>query len=46
MLTCTVSGKNYPEHLRRIRFKDSETSKTLVFLTNNFVLPATTICAL
>ena len=38
--------KDYPEHLRRIRFKDRETGKTLVFLTNNFTLPAATICAL
>jgi len=45
-LTGTTSHKNYPEHLRRIRFKDPDTSKTLVFLTNNFALPAATICAL
>lgn len=45
-LTGTTSRKDYPEHLRRIRFKDSQTGKTLVFLTNNFVLPAATICAL
>jgi IS4 transposase len=38
--------QEYPEHLRRIRFKDAETGKTLVFLTNNFTLPAATICAL
>ncbi len=38
--------KDYPEHLRCIRFKDPETGKTLVFLTNNFMLPAATICAL
>ena len=37
------SHKDYPNHLRRIKFKDSETSKTLVFLTNNFVLSAKTI---
>jgi hypothetical protein len=37
---------NYPEHLRRIRFKDPETGKTLVFITNNFALSAATICAL
>jgi transposase len=35
-----------PERLRRVRFKDAETSKTLVFLTNNFDLPALTIAAL
>ena len=36
----------YPEHLRRIRFKDPESGKTLVFLTNNTSLPALTIAAL
>jgi transposase len=40
------SAKNYPEHLRRIRFKDGESGKTLVFLTNNTTLPALTIAAL
>jgi len=38
--------KGYPEQLRRIRFKDPETGKTLVFLTNNLTLPALTIAAL
>ena len=37
---------HYPEHLRRIRFKDSEKDKTLIFLTNNTTLPALTIAAL
>ena len=45
-LTGVISRKDYPEHLRRIRFKDPETCKTLVFLTNNCILPAATICAL
>jgi len=40
------AAKNYPEHLRRIRFKDPESGKTLVFLTNNTSLPALTIAAL
>ena len=40
------SRRDYPVHLRRIRFKDPESGKTLVFLTNNFALPAQTICAL
>jgi hypothetical protein len=40
------SHQDYPAHLRRIRFKDAESGKTLVFLTNNFTLPAATICAL
>lgn len=38
--------QHYPERLRRIRFRDAETGKTLVFLTNNFDLPALTIAAL
>ena len=39
-------SKSYPEHLRRIRFKDPESGKTLVFLTNNTTLPPLTIAAL
>ena len=40
------SAKAYPEPLRRIRFKDPQTGKTLVFLTNNTALPALMIAAL
>jgi len=40
------ASRDYPEHLRRIRYKDAETGKTLVFLTNHFDLPALTIAAL
>ena len=39
-------SKDYPEHLRRIRFKDPESGKTLVFLTNNTSLPPLIIAAL
>ncbi|MHB8742695.1 MAG: IS4 family transposase [Sulfuricaulis sp.] len=46
MLNGFYSAKKYPEHLRRIRFKDPESGKTLVFLTNNTALPALTIGAL
>ena len=46
MLNGYYSAKKYPEHLRRIRFKDPESGKTLVFLTNNTALPALTIAAL
>jgi hypothetical protein len=46
MLNGFYSAKAYPEHLRRVRFKDPELGKTLVFLTNNTVLPALTIAAL
>jgi len=45
-LTGATSCMDYPAHLRRIRFRDIKTGKTLVFLTNNFSLPTTTICAL
>jgi IS4 transposase len=38
--------KDYPAHLRRIRFKDPDSSKTLVFLTNNTTLAPLTIAAL
>lgn len=39
-------ARDYPEHLRRIRFKDPQSGKTLVFLTNNTSLPPLTIAAL
>jgi transposase len=38
--------EKYPERLRRIVFIDPETAKRLVFLTNNFELPAATIAGL
>jgi IS4 transposase len=40
------TSKDYPMHLRRVRFRDAKTQKTLVFLTNQTALPALTICAL
>ena len=46
VLTGFYSLKGYAEPLRRIRFKDPDTGKTLVFLTNNFTLPALTITEL
>jgi hypothetical protein len=46
MLGGYYSARKYSEHLRRIRFKDPETGKTLIFLTNNTALPALTIAAL
>ena len=39
-------SQDYPEHLRRIRFKDPQTQQTLVYLTNNTSLPPLTIAAL
>ena len=38
-------SKDYPEHLRRTRYKDPVSGKTLVFLTNNTTLPPLTIAA-
>lgn len=46
VLTGFYAFKDYETPLRRIRFKDPETGKTLVFLTNNFALPALTITEL
>jgi hypothetical protein len=46
MLNCRRSRLRYPELLRRISFRDPESHKTLVFLTNNTALPAMTIAAL
>jgi len=43
MLTGFYSLKGYPSKLRRVKYYDIETGKTLVFLTNNFSLPALTI---
>jgi len=40
------AAKDYPGHLRRIRFKDPESGKTRVFLTNNTTLPPLIIAAL
>jgi len=40
------TSRDYPVHLRRVRFRDAETKKTLVFLTNQTALPALTICGL
>ena len=48
--TVALSGfhsrRNYPHHLRRIRFKDLETGRTPIFLTNLFGPPPQIICEL
>lgn len=46
VLTTLRSAQGYPDPLRRIRYKDAESGKTLVFLSNNFALPALTIAEL
>jgi hypothetical protein len=46
LLTVPKSAGDYPDKLRRVRYYDAETDKTLVFLTNNFLLHAITIAQL
>ena len=46
VLNGHYSRQHYPGHLRRIRLRDADSAKTWVFLTNQFALPATIICAL
>lgn len=46
LLNGFYARKNYPEKLRRIRYFDADHKKTLVFITNNFTLPAVTIADL
>jgi IS4 transposase len=45
-LTGQYTPRAYQAPLRRIRFRDAQTNKTLTFLTNNFNLPAFTITEL
>lgn len=46
VLASAASRKNYPDTLRRIHFHDAGKDRHLRFLTNNFDLPALTICLL
>jgi len=46
VLTGINTSKDYPEPLRRISYYDADTDKHLVFLTNNFILPAFTNASL
>jgi hypothetical protein len=46
VLDGVYSGTTYPDRLRRIRHRDPESAKTLVFLTNNFTLPPLTVAEL
>lgn len=45
-LTFYNSKRAYPKALRRVRLKDPDTGKKLVFLTNNFEVTAQTVCEL
>jgi IS4 transposase len=46
ILTGFYSRNKFDRPLRRIKYNDPETEKTLVFLTNNFTLPALTVARL
>lgn len=46
ILTGFYSQKDYPDKLRRVRYRDSDTQKRFVFLTNNFTLAPLTIARL
>jgi len=46
VLKGLIQKKGYPEKLRRIRYRNVQTDKQLVFLTNNFHLSALTITQL
>jgi transposase len=41
-----LAARDYPAPLRRIRYRDREAQKSLVFLTNHTLLPALSVCAL
>jgi hypothetical protein len=46
MLNTFYAARDYPGHLRRVRYRDPTTRKSLVFLTNHFGIPALSVCAL
>ena len=46
VLASAASRKHYPDPLRRIHYHDAEQGRGLRFLTNNFDLPALTVCLL
>jgi hypothetical protein len=45
-LKLTKSIEHYPNRFRRVSYTDPESGKSLIFLTNNFDLPALTIAQL
>ena len=46
ILTSMATALAYPDALRKVSFVDAATGKRLVFLTNNFFLPAATVAAI
>jgi hypothetical protein len=45
-LTGFYSSRDYPDQLRRVRYRDPETGRRLTFLTNNTSFPALTVAEL
>jgi hypothetical protein len=45
-LTLLKSVEHYPDRFRRVSYRDPQTGKALIFLTNNFDLPPLTIAQL
>lgn len=45
-LATRAARRDYPQSLRRVRYTDLTTNKHLVFLTNNFTLPALVVAHL
>ena len=45
-LSGFYTSQDYPDTLRRIKYRDSESDTTFVFITNNFLLPSLTIAQL
>ena len=46
ILTGADSSTDYPAPIRRVRFRDDQHNRSLVFLTNNFLLPSLTVAQL
>jgi hypothetical protein len=46
VLTGADTATNYPQPLRRIKYRDAQAGKTFNFLTNNFAVPAQTVADL
>lgn len=46
VLNGPLSSQRYPDPLRRVHYRDPKTDKRLIFLTNNFELPALVIAQL
>ena len=46
VMTGIRTASYYPQPLRRTKYRDLQTGKTFVFLTNNFAIPAQTVADL